>query len=390
MSKRLGIFVTHPIQYFAPLWRRLASVPDLSVRVHFFSDHSVRGGVDPFFKVPVAWDRPLLDGYDHCFIHRDADLSRPFHVSLPDARAILRDGQFDWVMIHGYTYRFEIQLIRAARRLGVPVLLWGDLNEPRSHDGPKKWYVRMLRRTYLKWFYSHIHRFCYVGQMARQHLLRMGINEEQMFFCPRSVDSDFFEEQYRQLDREQCRRQLGIGGEQLVILFSGKFTPIKDPFVLLEAVARLEGKERVTLLMLGEGDLRERIQSRAREVLSDRAIFPGFVNQTQLGRYYRAADICVLPSISESWGLVINETMIFGLPAVVSKGVTCGPDLVLEGQTGFVFPVGSVEGLSASLQKFLNSPKLVRVMGTAAREHVRNYSLDATASGIVQALGLKI
>jgi glycosyltransferase involved in cell wall biosynthesis len=379
--------MTHPIQYFAPLWRELAADPNLSVRVHYFSDHGVRSAVDPRFQVAFAWDVPLLEGYDHTFLSRTADIRRPLSISLPNARLTLREGQFDWVLIHGYNGRFHIQVARAARHLGVPVLLRGELTDARSRHVP--WYRRFLREYYLKWFYKYISGFCYIGEHARRHLRRLGVSEERLFFSPYSVDSRLFEEQYTRLDREQCRRELGIAPEQIVVLFSGKFIPRKAPLLLLDALARLADRERLTLILLGDGELRPQVESQAKALLGERVLLPGFVNQTQLGRYFRAADIFVLPSHFETWGLVVNEGMHFGLPVVVSSAVGCAPDLVREGETGLLFPAGNAEALAACLQKFLDVPERARVMGVAAREHIRRYSTEASAAGIKQALGLK-
>ena len=387
MNKRLGIFVTHPIQYFAPLWRKLAAQAGLSVRVHFFSDHSIRGGVDAGFKVSVAWDVPLLEGYEHTFLNRTANISKPWSVSLADARNVLREGRFDWVMVHGYTNRFEIQVVRAARSLGIRVLQRGELTDARPYKAV--WYRRLLRDRYLKWFYRHVDHFCYIGANARRHLLRLGVSEDRMFFSPYSVDSALFEEQYRRLDREACRGELGIAPEQLVLLFSGKFIPRKAPSLLIEAAASLAAKDRLTLLMLGDGELRPELEARARVVLGDRAHFPGFVNQTQLGRYFRAADVFVLPSDYETWGLVVNEAMHFRLPAVVSTGVGCAPDLVQNGKTGRVFPVGSSKELANCFEEFLDVPDRAGVMGAAGGKHIRHYSTEASAAGIFRALGLE-
>jgi glycosyltransferase involved in cell wall biosynthesis len=386
MATRLGIFVTHPIQYFAPLWRALAGVPALSLRVHFFSDQSVRGGLDRDFNVPVAWDTPLLAGYDHRFLSRDADLSRTWSVSLPDAAGVLRDGRFDWVMIHGYTLRFEVQVARAARALGIPVLLRGELSDARAT--PTGWYRGVLKDLYLKWFYRHVERFCYIGENARRHLLRLGVGEDRMFFSPYSVDSDTFDRQREGLDRDRCRRELGIGPAQTVVLFSGKFIPRKAPLLLLEVVSGLAARERVTLLMLGDGELRPAVEAKARRLLGDRAILPGFVNQTKLGAYFRAADVLVLPSTFETWGLVVNEAMHFRLPVIVSSTVGCRPDLVHEGKTGLVFPAGSADGLAECLCGILDAPERAREMGAAAGELIRGYSLEASAAGIREALGL--
>jgi hypothetical protein len=140
---RLGIFASHPIQYFAPLWRALAATPELDVLVHFFSDQSVRGGVDSGFGVAVAWDVPVLDGYASRFISRKADLSQPASVRLPSPKRLLQEGQFDQVMIHGYAYRFERQVVQTARRLGISTLMRGELTDTKHLAAP--WYRRVAR-----------------------------------------------------------------------------------------------------------------------------------------------------------------------------------------------------------------------------------------------------
>src|SRR3954470_14829536 len=109
---RLAVFASHPIQYQAPLWRRLAANPRIDLLVHYFSDMSVRGAVDPGFEVPVAWDQPLLEGYEHIFLSRHADLNRPLRVTVRDLPAYLLN--FDAVMINGYDYAFELEIRRAA------------------------------------------------------------------------------------------------------------------------------------------------------------------------------------------------------------------------------------------------------------------------------------
>ncbi len=126
---RLAIFATHPIQYQAPLWRELARTPGLDVVVYYFSDQSVRGGMDPGFGIPVKWDVKLLDGYEHVFIKRDANLARPSSVKIPQPYSILGEGRFDWVLLQGYTHCFERQVARAAKRLGIKVIIRGEFSE---------------------------------------------------------------------------------------------------------------------------------------------------------------------------------------------------------------------------------------------------------------------
>ena len=93
---RLAMFATPPVRYQAPLWWELAKTSGLDVVVYYFSDQSVRGGMDQGFGIPVKCDVKLLDGYEHVFIKRDANLERPSSVKIPQPYSILGEGRFDW------------------------------------------------------------------------------------------------------------------------------------------------------------------------------------------------------------------------------------------------------------------------------------------------------
>jgi glycosyltransferase involved in cell wall biosynthesis len=116
-----------------------------------------------------------------------------------------------------------------------------------------------------------------------------------------------------------------------------------------------------------------------------RTCFVGFRNQSELSRYYLAADLLCLPSRhSETWGLVVNEALHHGLPAVVSDRVGCRHDLITPGSTGEVFPCGDVSGLADALSRCLayaGTPGSAE----ACRERSSAYSIEAAAAGIRQA-----
>ena len=126
---RLAYLVSHPIQYQAPLLRRIALEPDIDLTVLFGSDFSVRGYKDRGFGVEVAWDTPLLEGYRSEFLRplRDTGEVSP---TTPISRGIYRrlrqsDGSpaFDALWVHGYASVNALQAILAANALGIPVLL---------------------------------------------------------------------------------------------------------------------------------------------------------------------------------------------------------------------------------------------------------------------------
>jgi glycosyltransferase involved in cell wall biosynthesis len=380
---RLAIFATHPIQYQAPLWRRLAETPGMDVTVYYFSDRSVNGGRDPDFGVEIKWDVPLLQGYAHEYISRDVDLHNLRPAYIPDAQALLKHGQYDWALLQGYTCRFERQVIREAAKLGVKVLLRGEFSDIRERGRVKS----AVREIYLKWFYDRVHAFCYIGEDARQHLLRRGIPEDRMTFSPYCVDTDFVSAHLEKTTRDRARSELGLKDGEFTFLFSGKLVDRKQPLALIEAISRMPDRRHVALIVMGDGPLREAVIQKGKEALGSRFHFMGFVNQTAMTPHYLAADALVLPSKHETWGLVVNEAMQCGLPVVVSDRVGCGRDLVVEGETGYVYPSGDVESLAQCLEKLVADPEWTRGMGRNARQIAARYTIDAAAEGILQAIG---
>jgi len=115
---------------------------------------------------------------------------------------------------------------------------------------------------------------------------------------------------------------------------------------------------------------------------------PGFVSQSQLGPYFVAADVFVMPSLLETWGLVVDEAMHFGLPVVTGSMVGSHQDLIVEGETGMVFESGDAGDMARCIDAVVSQPAKTREMGEAARRRVALYSTEASARGILEALGL--
>jgi len=390
MKRRLSIFVTHPVQYHVPLWRALSSHPALDVRVFYFSDHSVRtgpGGFDPGFGRTLAWDVDLLSGYAHEFLSRDAELAHPRSVRITDVDALLARAAPDFILIGGYTFAFERQLALAARRHRAKLIVRAEFSE--RSEAPRPFAKRLARSLYLRWFYRRVDRFCFPGEDGRSHLLRHGVPEARQFFSPYSVDDQLIERQKQLLTRAEARRALSIPNQRFMFLFSGKLIPRKDPFAVLEAIRRMPRSEDVGLIVLGDGVLAPEFTLRARVQLADRLIAPGFVNQSQLGSYFLAADALVMPSRHETWGLVVNEAMQYGLPAIVSDRTGCHRDLVHDGSTGFVYPVGREDVLAQHMQELVDMPERTARMGRTAQAWLGRYSIAASARGVFEALGVE-
>jgi glycosyltransferase involved in cell wall biosynthesis len=375
------------VQYHVPLWKALAGHPDLDVKVFYLNDQSVRGGYDKDFGLNIAWDVDLLSGYEHEFLSRDVSLDRPSEARIVDIDALLNRERPDWIMISGYTHAFERQLIRAAGKRSIRVLMRGEFSD--LSYGERSLPKRIARAAYLRWFYTHVDRFCFIGEGARQHLREHGVDDEQMTFSPYSVDDTLLDRQKSQFRRDQARAELGIPDDRFVFVLSGKLIPRKDPAAVLHALEHLPDLARVGLIALGDGELKDDFAAAAHKLLGSRFVFPGFVNQSKLGRYFVAADALVMSSLYETWGLVVNEAMHYGLPVIASTQVGCVPNLVLPGQTGLVYPAKDALALARCMQRLIANPGLARQLGEAGLKLIRSYTIAASAGGVYKALGLR-
>ncbi len=380
---KLGIFATHPIQYQVPLWRELSKVPDWDMDVFYFSEQGVKEGVDPDFGKRISWDIPLLEGYKCVYVQR-RPIKKASRFYIPDLEGLLGKNKFDVVLIHGYTHRFARQLIRAKKKYGYKIVLRGEFTEM-----PRRWmdWKRVLRESYLRWFYGYVDHFCPIGVDATEHLLKFGIRKRQMTLAPYSVNNRLIEKQRKRLDKKASRARLGIADDACVFLFSGKFIPRKQPLLMAEALVSLyPNYPKLYAVFLGSGALHHNLCTMLEEHLGGAFIAPGFINQSELGQYFSASDVLVLPSDYDTWGLVVNEAMHYGLPCIVSDRVGSRRDLVTPGKTGFVFENGNRLSLDEKMRYFLDHPEKIQAMGDHALSRIGGYTIEKTVLGLKTAI----
>jgi glycosyltransferase involved in cell wall biosynthesis len=386
----LAVICTHPIQYFAPIWRMLASTPGLSIHVFYSSDHSVRGTIDDQFGVPVKWDIPVLEGYPNSFMTQRGRLENRFPLFLYDRKDvddILRNGSFDAVLLLAYDAWLHWRALRAANLAKIPVLFRAEATDTAQVE--RSFLKRIVRARVLHYFYGRIAAVLAIGTEASNHYLNHGIEKNRIFFSPYAVDNHLFEQQRVAFAerRNEIRRNLGFGSEDFVFMFSGKMIEKKNPLLIAKAFEGLSTQKPVKFLAVGDGKLRTELEYEMRRHLGDGAVFTGFVNQSALGKYYTASDAFILPSVwGETWGLVVNEAMIFGLPVIVSDRVGCGKDLVIPGKTGYVFPSGDARALSDAMMELAVNPDRAAEIGLAGSLLVKNFSVKDAVKGILQAL----
>lgn len=386
---RLAYFVSHPIQYQAPLLQLIAADTEIDLKVFFYSDFSVRAYQDKGFGQVIAWNVPLTEGYNYQFL--DCWGSKEWHnwVQQPIARDIfkqLQHGEFDAVWVHGWSWLCSIQAVLAANQLGIPVLLRGESNGISEPINPLK---KRAKKILLSWLFNKISRFLYIGTFNRQFYRSYGIEETRLFPMPYAVDNAFFQKQamLAKTSREQLRRTLNLEPGRPIILYAAKFIDVKRPQDLLAAYKLLsfDGVQEPDpyLLFVGDGILRSTLEAQAKETNWQSIRFLGFQNQSEIPHFYDLCDVFVLPSVFEPWGLAINEVMNAGKVVVVSDQVGCAPDLVIDGQNGRIYPVGNVSALAEAIQWAIANSSSA---GNLSLKQIQNWSYQEDLQGLKKAL----
>jgi glycosyltransferase involved in cell wall biosynthesis len=377
---RIGFLLSHPIQYYAPIFRALAKRCDL--QVFFAHRQSAAGQADAGFGVAFEWDTDLLSGYQSKFLQNVARHPSTDHFNgcdTPDIRREIEEGRFDAFVVPGWALRTYWQGVLAGRKAGVSVLVRGD-SQLGGHQKP---WVRLAKRLVFAQVLRRFDGFLYVGQKNREYLMHYGVPDRRLFFSPHCIDNDLFGSASEAARRGGLADQ-GAGRRVPRILFVGKLMARKRPVDVVRAadmVSRRIGP--VEVVFAGSGELEPELR-RVAAATKVATTFLGFVNQSQLPAVYSSADVIVLPSnSSETWGLVINEAMACGVPAAVSEAIGCAPDLVENGVTGATFADGDLAGCARAIESVLAFD------GRATRRHLAErmttYSPARAADGIVEA-----
>jgi glycosyltransferase involved in cell wall biosynthesis len=382
---RVAYLTSHPIQYQAPLFRALARHRDVDLTVLFCSDQGARAYRDPGFGTTLAWDLPLLEGYRHLFLtnsNRRGHPGRFFGLVNPAVVRHLWRDRFDAVIVHGWAYATHWLAFMTARLRGLPLMIRGESNGLREPTGVKG----VVKRMVLGRLFRRTAAFLAIGSLNRKFYLDYGVPAHRIFHAPYCVDNEFFQRAAAALGpmRATLRAEEGIPVDCAVFLFCGKLTPVKRPLDLLAAFEALEGRDRAALLYVGDGPLRGAIEERARAAGMANVRVTGFRNQTELPRYYALADVLVLPSAFEPWGLVLNEALNFGLKVIASDQVGAAADLVRPQETGAVVRVGDVGALASSMHRCIDASQ--HWPQGESKRCIDEWSIDNCVSGIVNAV----
>ena len=388
---KIAVVISHPIQYFVPLFRRLAEEPKIDCTVLYNSLMGAQKYADPGFGLEIKWDIPLLEGYHYRVLpaYFPRSTSNFFGRTSPQVAAELSKGTYDAAIVFGWG-RLNSWLAFLGGWVGrVPVMLYGDTNV--LYESSKSWYLQLVRLPLLACLFRRVAAFLVTGTFNRRFYESFGVRPEKCFFFPQAADNDYFACRAASIKsrRDKFRARLGIAPEAVVVLFVGKLIPRKRPQDLLYAAASLrERGHPIAVVLAGEGELRSHLESEIKRLNLKNVHLSGFKNQSELPKIYGISDIFALPSSIDNKPLVINEAMACGLPIIVSDGtgVWGDGDLVRDGENGFVYPCGDVGALRQAINRLVTEPGLRQQMAARSQEIITGFGYGQCLEGILQAL----
>lgn len=353
---RLGYLVSHPIQYQAPLFRRLASSPALDFVALFGCAHGAVPSYDPQFGQVVNFGVDVLSGFEHAFVPQAAaapDVDRFLGLRARRGEAAAMVGRVDQIVLHGWRTAMMWQVAAAARRGGVPYHMraetpffagaGGDATlRRRARDAVVGPLVRGAARTLA------------LGSANERFYRRLGVDARAIVRVPYFVDDAAVRAAAcaGRRDRAELRAGLGIPVDAPLVVSVGKLIARKRPFDLADALARLSADVHVA--WIGSGELEAAARARAARLGVERRFHVvGFRPAEEVWRLLGAADLFALPAEREPWGLVVNEAVVAGLPVLATDDCGAAEDLVVPGRTGDVVPVGDVDAWAGALDRWV-------------------------------------
>lgn len=382
IKKKLVIVATHPIQYHMPWFRELSKHDDIELTVLFGMLPNAKQQSTGFGK-EFSWDIPLTEGYQWQQLDNKSkkpNLSGFAGVDCPGIHDAIKRFSPDAIIITGWHSKLLFQASFAAFRLNLKTIMRGESNAKK----PRPWYVKLAHRALL----SRFDAFLAIGKSNRQFFIGNGVNRTKILNAPYFIENKRFLEGIAAVD--EGLQSIKLPSDNFCFVYAGKLIEKKNVQELLSAFALVQKKYKdCQMMIIGDGELRQQLEAFVKQHKLA-VTFCGFVNQRSLPNTYALGDCFLLGSdYDETWGLVVNEAMVCGLPAIVSNRAGSSDDLIIEGETGFVYQYGKPQALASKMIHMLENQQDCKRMGEKAQQHVlENYSVTHSVNATIEALSL--
>jgi len=268
----------------------------------------------------------------------------------------MKEHHVRFVLMMGYNDPGRLRMIRWCHKAGIPCWMFGDSNILGDNAaGMKALVKRIVVRKIVSWCDGILS----CGSLGRAYFVKYGADVERCGYFPYEPDYDLIQSLTAE-QIEQARVRFNLPNGRRRIVFSGRLTQVKRPDLVIDSFAAIAAQRPDwDLLLIGDGVLRQSMESSVPAELRSRVCFTGFMDdQATVSALYRLSDILVLPSDYEPWALVINEAAAAGLAIVSSNIVGAAAELVRDGVNGRVFPPGDLAAMTRCLLEITDPAKI--------------------------------
>jgi len=373
-KKKVALLTTIIAPYRIPCFNKVAESDGFDFDVFFYAENT-KNREWKIYKEKIKFNYIVLKG-----LHFDFRNERTIHLNFGLFSHLLRK-KYDLIVIGEYKQPTAWEAFIFSKLLRTKIFLFGESTLRDKRSGNRVY--ENLKRFLIKNSYG----FLPAGKAAAEYFRYLGAPPERIFVAPFPANHDYFRKESLKLKSYKKELKIKKGYSNITILFSGRFVYRKGILFLLKAYAKLkEEHQNICLVLLGDGPEKEKYENYCKENKIDNVFFEGFIQQEDLPQYYASADIFVLPSLSDPWGLVINEAMAFGLPIISTNTAGATYDLVKDGINGFVVRAGEATDLYRALKILCDNQALREKMGKESLKIIEKHTPEKWAQSFIYAV----
>ncbi len=314
-----------------------------------------------------------LHQYNYEVLHKGSHNDFKFFEKLAKLIKVVKKEKPDCLSIAGY-YDFACLLAAYwAKFHGIKIVMMSDSAEA---DRARNVIWEKIKSLLIKPFDLF---FCY-GSKAREYLLKLRVKDDKIKIRFQSTQNEIIRNIYL-----KSKNKLRDHFSEKNFIYVGRLSPEKNIPVLLHAFAAVR-KLNWGLVLVGDGPQRRELEDLVKKLALEQIYFTGPKSWHEVVTYYASADVFVLPSLSEPWGLVVNEAMLCDLPVIVSNRCGCAMDLVREGVNGFVFDPFDSRQLERLMRDFADDNYDLVQMGRRSNEIIQKFSPENSARQMLEGI----
>lgn len=361
----------------------------IDVEVYYYSECGLQPSFDKGFGKEVKWDIPLLDGYSYQFL-KNFSVSQSMDCKWYNAinfsiLNVIRKTSSKILVINGWSYFSDWLVIIAG--IFFRKQIWVRADNPLSQQIRMGWKSTIKKIIFKNVLFPCFDKFLYVGRESRLFFEYYGAHPNQLVYTPHAVNNSWFQEYYNNNIhlKYTIREQYNLPKDSFVFLMCAKFISEKNHYDIIKAFAKLKDQGSF-LILVGDGPLKNDIHEYITIHQIKNILLTGFVNQSEIAKYYQISDCFILTSSKETWGLSVNEAMNFALPIIISDACGCTFDLVEEGVNGLIYPVGNISLLEKAMMTMIQNPDFVRRAALQSSIKINRFTYQSIITNIKQAL----